>query len=175
VTVDGAQALADIKKLLALKRAEGGPAGRSETWNRPRGTYLREAQLLHAQPEATMRAWLRGSICLVAVGCISTNVQRLDHATRPARSPDAVGVLFAQPQQPYTVIAVIDAKAKTVFDSFDDLRNEMVAKAATLGGDAVILGRRSTETEFILVGTTMIQSDMRKLAGQVIVYERGKP
>jgi hypothetical protein len=122
-----------------------------------------------------MRAWLQASICLVAVGCISTNVQRLDHTVRPVRSIDAVAVLVEPPQQPYTVIAVIDAKAKTVFDGFDDLRDGMAVEAAKLGGDALIVGRPSTRSEFIFTGSAMIQSDTRMLAGQVIVYERGKP
>lgn len=59
-----------------------------------------------------------------------------------------------------------------MFDSFDDLRNEMVVEAARLGGDAVILGRRSTDAEFILTGTAMIRSETRNLAGQVIVFAR---
>ncbi len=60
-----------------------------------------------------MRPWLRVSICLFAVGCINTNVQRLDQAVRPARSPDSVTVLVEKPQQPYTVIAVIESKGET--------------------------------------------------------------
>ena len=118
-----------------------------------------------------MRPWLRVSICLFAVGCISTNVQRVDYATRPARSPDSVTVLLEKPQQPYTVIAVIEAKAKTVFDSFDDLREQMIADAAELGGEALLLGPESTESEFILTGTAMIKSDTRRLTGEVIVYQ----
>ena len=119
-----------------------------------------------------MRPWLGVSICVFAVGCISTNVQRLDQAARPARSPDSLTVLFEQPERPYTVIAVIESNGKTVFDSFDDLRNEMIAEAAKLGGDAVILGPGSTDSEFILTGTAMIESDTRTLTGRVIVFDR---
>ncbi len=119
-----------------------------------------------------MRQWLRASICILAVGCINTNVQRLDHAARPARSPDSVTVLLEKPQQPYTVIAVIESNGETVFDSFDDLRNEMIAEAAKLGGEALILGPESTDSEFIFTGTAMIKSDTRHLTGEVIVYDR---
>jgi hypothetical protein len=51
----------------------------------------------------------------------------------------------------------------------------MAVEAAKLGGDALIVGRPSTRSEFIFTGSAMIQSDTRMLAGQVIVYERGKP
>ena len=120
-----------------------------------------------------MRQWLRVSICIFAVGCINTSVQRLDHAARPARSPDSVTVLLEQPQRPYSVIAVIESNGETVFDSFDDLRVEMIAEAAKLGGDALILGPESTDSEFIFTGTAMIKSDRRNLTGEVIVYDQG--
>ena len=82
-------------------------------------------------------------------------------------------VLFERPQQAYTVIAVIRSDGETVFDSFDDLRDEMTAEAAKLGGDALILGPESTVSEFILTGTAMIESDIKKLRGEVIVFDRG--
>ena len=122
-----------------------------------------------------MRQWLRVSICVFAVGCINTNVQRLDHAAHPARSPDSVAVLLEKPQRPYTVIAVIESNAETVFDSFDDLRREMIAEAAKLGGDALVLGPESTDSEFIFTGTAMIKSERRNLTGEVIVYDRSEP
>jgi hypothetical protein len=121
-----------------------------------------------------MRQWLRVSICIFAVGCISTNVQRLDHAARPARSLDSVAVLLEKPQQPYTVIAVLESNTETVFDSFDDLRKEMIAEAAKLGGEALLLGPESTDSEFIFTGITIIKSDKRHMTGEVIVYDRGE-
>jgi lipopolysaccharide export system protein LptA len=121
-----------------------------------------------------MRQWLRVSICFLAVGCINTSVQRMDHATRPARSPDSVTVLVDKPQQPHTVIAVIESRGETVFDSFDDLRQEMIAEAAKLGGEALIFGPESTDSEFIFTGTAMIKSDRRNLTGEVIVYDRSE-
>ncbi|MBT8478492.1 MAG: hypothetical protein KJO06_06215 [Gemmatimonadetes bacterium] len=120
-----------------------------------------------------MRQWLAIPICVLAAGCINTSVQQLDHDVRAARSPDSVTVLLEKPQEAYIVIAVIEAKTGTVFDSFDDLRSEMISEAAKLGGEALILGPAATDSEFIFTGTTMVQSDTRKLTGQVIVYERG--
>ena len=120
-----------------------------------------------------MRQWLAATVCALALGCINTSVQTLDHYIRAARSPDSVAVLLEKPNEAYTVIAVIEANGKTVFDSFEDLRNEMVAEAAKVGGEALILGPEATDSEFIFTGTTMVQSDTRKLTGEVIVYERG--
>jgi hypothetical protein len=120
-----------------------------------------------------MRRWLGLLAGVLAVGCINTSVQPLDQVVRPARSPDAVTVLLEKPQQPYVVIATIESSSGTVFDSFDDLRSAMVAEAANLGGEALILGPEATDSEFIFTGGAMIQSDKRGLTGEVIVYGRG--
>jgi lipopolysaccharide export system protein LptA len=75
-------------------------------------------------------------------------------------------------EAPTTVLlAVIESEGKTVFDSFDDLRKELVAQAAELGGEALILGPEFTDSEFIFTGTAMIKSDKRNLTGEVIVYD----
>lgn len=118
-----------------------------------------------------MRTWAAALACLLAAGCVSTNVHRLDDTVRPAREPGTVEVLSEAPQRPYTVIAVIEAKSGAVFDSFDDLRDAMRAKAAGLGGDAVILAPGETEENFILTGTAMIRSEERRVRCEVIVYE----
>jgi len=117
-----------------------------------------------------MRTWIAVLALAVAAGCVSTNMQRLDDAVRPPRAPEAVTVLLEAPQQSYTVIAIIESKGKSAFDSFDDLRNEMVAEAARLGGDALIVGPEATGDDFILTGTAMIRSEERRLRCQVIVY-----
>jgi hypothetical protein len=124
-----------------------------------------------------MRQWLAVSLCILAVGCINTSVQRMDRSVRPARPPDSVIVLAEKPEAPYTVIAVIESSAETIFDSFDDLRKAMIAEAGKLGGDAVILGPKSTESEFILTGTAMIKSERKRMTAEVIVIRtaRGIP
>ncbi len=121
-----------------------------------------------------MRKWLGVSICILAAGCINTSVQRLDHSVRPVRSPDSVTVFLEKPHRPYDVIAVIEANAETVFDSFEDLRRAMVEEAAKLGGEAVILVSESTDSEFIFTGNAMIESDQRNLVAEVIVFEQGE-
>lgn len=121
-----------------------------------------------------MRQWVGILVCVSALACVNTSVQRLDHAVRPARPPDSVTVLLEKPQQAYIIIAVIESRTRTVFDSFDDLRREMIAEAGKLGGEAVILGPRATDSEFIFTGTAMIESDSRRMTGEVIVYDRNK-
>lgn len=116
-----------------------------------------------------MRQWLGVSLCILAVGCINTSVQRMDSSVRPVRSPDSVTVLLEEPPGPYTVIAVIEANGETIFDSFDDLREALIAEAGRLGGDAAILGPKSTESAFIFTGTAMIKSERRRMTAEVIV------
>lgn len=108
--------------------------------------------------------------CFVAAGCVSTKAYRLDDTVRPARSPETLAILAAPPSQPHTVIAVIESKSGTVFDSFDDLREQLVARAAHLGADAVILGPEVTEAHFIFTGYAMIRSEERRLRCRAIVY-----
>jgi hypothetical protein len=124
-----------------------------------------------------MRQWLGVALCILAVGCINTTVQRLDRSVRPVHSADSVTVLLEKPPGPYTVIAVIEASGETIFDSFDDLREALIAEAGRLGGDAVILGPQSTESEFILTGTAMIESERRGMIAEVILIHsaRGIP
>ena len=117
-----------------------------------------------------MRASTAVFLGLLCAGCATTHVHRMDDTVRPAREPATVAVLSEAPQRPYTVIAVIESKSGSVFDSFADLRREMVAQAASLGGEAVILGPDTTEESFILTGTAMVRSEDRRIRCEVIVY-----
>jgi hypothetical protein len=115
---------------------------------------------------------LRISVLLLAVGCVRANVRQLDQVVRPARSPDSVTVLLEKPQQPYTVIATIESRGETVFDSFDDLRRRMIVEAAQIGGDALILGPESTKSTFLIIPPALIKSDRKELTAEVIVFNR---
>jgi hypothetical protein len=117
-----------------------------------------------------MRRALFTSVCLVALGCVTSKTLRTDPAVRPARAPESVLVFEKAPEQPYAVIARVESQANVVFKSFDDLRAEIVGQAAQLGADAVIVGPESNETEFIILTTGMIASEKKKLAGDVIVF-----
>jgi len=108
--------------------------------------------------------------CVSLAGCVTANVHRQDQEIRPARAADAIEMLAQAPDRPYTVIARIESQSNTVFKGFGDLRKRLRAEAAELGGDAVILGRESTESDFIILPTGMVQSDRKRLAAEVIVF-----
>ncbi len=117
-----------------------------------------------------MKSALRIAVCLIAVGCVKVKVQPMDEVVRTARSPDEVEVLVAEPEQPYMVIAKIESSFDGAIKGFDDLRREMIAKAAELGGDALILGPESKKSGVIFVPTPIFY-DEKKLTGEVIAYK----
>ena len=121
------------------------------------------------QRQAITKSAVGIAICLLAVACVKVKVQQIDRVVRPSRSPDAVEVLLAEPARPYILIATIESSFEGALKGFDDLRREMVAKAAALGGDALILGPESKKTGVIFVPTP-IYLDKKKLTGKVITF-----
>ena len=119
-----------------------------------------------------MRSVFAILIALLAIGCASVDVERLDDIPRPQRSADAVSVLMEEPDRPHTVIAVLESKTGSVFEGFDDLREKLVAEAAKLGGDAIILGDEGKEGTMLITATGQIHSDQKTLTGKVIVFPR---
>ena len=111
------------------------------------------------------------SAFVLAAGCVTSQMQRLDTQARPARAPESIVVFDEAPDQPYTVIARVESRAHDVFTSFGDLRVRIVDQAAQLGGEAVIVGPESKETDFIILPTGVIPSEKKKLAGDVIVFQ----
>jgi hypothetical protein len=116
-----------------------------------------------------MKRALLMTLCLLAFGCVSLKVQRLDEVVRPAQPAESVVVLSEEPDRPYTVIAVVESSYDGALKGFDDLRQEMIAEAAQLGGDALIIGPESKETGVIFVPTP-IYFDKKKLTGEVIAF-----
>ena len=117
-----------------------------------------------------MRRALFMCLCVFGAGCVTSQTLRLDPDVRPARAPGSVLVFEKAPEQPFAVIARVESQANAVFKGFEDLRAEIVEQAAQLGGDAVIVGPESKETEFIILTTGMIASEKKTLAGNVIVF-----
>jgi hypothetical protein len=81
-----------------------------------------------------------------------------------------VEVLATEPEEPYTVIAVVESQTDALFRGFDDLRSRMVAEAAELGGQALILGPERTESSVIFTPTPIFY-EQRRLSGKVIVFD----
>ena len=109
-------------------------------------------------------------LSILAAGCVSANVHRLDQSIRAPRPPETVAVLNEAPEESHTVIAHIESKAKAVFDSYEDLRARMIREAAELGGHALVLGPESTESQPIILVTGMIMSEQKTLEADVIVF-----
>lgn len=121
-----------------------------------------------------MRRGLLISLGLLAIGCVSLKVQRLDEVVRPVQPPESVVVLLEEPERPYTVIAVVESSYDGALKGFDDLRQKMVAEAAELGGDALLLGPEAKKTGVIFVAApvfTPIFFDKKTLTGEVIEFD----
>ena len=116
-----------------------------------------------------MRLALRLAICLFVVGCVKVKVQQWDEIERPVREPESISVLLVEPEEPYTVIALIESSFDGALKGFDDLREELILEAAQLGGDAVILGPESKKTGVMFVPTPIFY-DKKKLTGEVIAF-----
>jgi len=84
-------------------------------------------------------------------------------------------VLAEKPDRPYTVLAVVTSSSPLVFDSFGDLRQKLVIEAASLGGDALILGPERKHSTPIFNTVSWVESVEKKLVGEVIVFARSAP
>lgn len=106
---------------------------------------------------------------LGTIGCTSADVLRLDQLLRPQTHPDSVRLIAQEPQQPYTVIALVSVRSDPLLASQDDARKRLLKEAARLGGDAVLLGAGSLTR----VGTGgEYGGSQLLLTGKVIVFDR---
>ena len=116
---------------------------------------------------------------VLAAGCVSASVHRLDQDLRPPCNPEVIEVLEEAPDCPYTVIAHIESKSGAVFHSYDDLRRRLIEEAAGLGGDALILGPEDSDHQPIFLATGMVMSEEKTLEADVIVFgqseDAGRP
>jgi hypothetical protein len=108
---------------------------------------------------------------VLAAGCVSASVHRLDQDLRPPCAPEMIEVLEEAPDCPYTVIARIESKSDAVFHGYDDLRRKLVEEAAELGGEALILGGEDSDHYPIILTTGMIMSEEKTLEAEVIVFD----
>lgn len=105
------------------------------------------------------------AVILAAAGCNSPTVLRLDTTPRPQTSPDAIQLIAQEPQQPYTVIAIVSVSSRGwPFEGVP--RNRLLKEAARLGGDAVLLDNAS----LTVIGGD--ESRQQQLTGKVIVFKR---
>jgi hypothetical protein len=77
---------------------------------------------------------------LVLTACVSVRVEPLTHESYPPRvSGEPVQWLEAEPGSPHIKLARIIATTQTADE--DRMRDKILARAATIGADAVVLGR----------------------------------
>ena len=107
---------------------------------------------------------------LGTIGCSTrADVMRLDPTLRPQTRPDSVQLIAQEPQQRYTVIALVSVRSDPVRGSQDGARRRLLKEAARLGGDAVLLGAGSLTR----VGTGgEYGGSQLLLTGKVIVFDR---
>jgi len=94
----------------------------------------------------TRNAAYRAAVCgvilcahLILVACVSVRVEPLTHETYPPQSREPVQWLETEPGIPHIKLARIIATSQSVDE--DWLRDKILARAATLGADAVVLGK----------------------------------
>ena len=95
----------------------------------------------------------------------SAQILVLDPTPRPQTQPAAIQLIAQEPQQPYTVIALVSAYSRG-WPIEGVPRARLLKEAARLGGEAVLLDASSL-TE---VGSN--ESRQQVLRGKVIVFQR---
>src|SRR5262245_4287254 len=118
-----------------------------------------------------MRLSLVGLTGLLAA-CTAADTLRVDPPPRPFRSPADVAVILEEPTRPYESIAMVEVSGN--WASLARMGRRLAKEAARLGGDAVIITRRSTQSGSTLVpvGDSFLALDTSdsRLIGKVIVY-----
>ena len=93
----------------------------------------------HNRACATGQGLLVGA-CAILVGCVSVQVEHLTHESYPPRSSDeAVQWLETEPTAPHIMLARIIATSDNADE--DQMRAKILARAGTLGADAVVGGK----------------------------------
>jgi hypothetical protein len=110
------------------------------------------------------------------IGCATADVLVLDPSPRTATHPDSVAVLLEEPKQAYRPIALIEVSDQAWGMSLESLAKKMRTEAAKRGGDAVIIGSKTTEgsTVIVPIGNTWYAGTEKKLVGKVIVFVRSQ-
>ncbi len=108
------------------------------------------------------------AVIVGTLGCAThADVLRLDSMLRAQTHPDSVRLIAQEPQQSYTVIALVSVRSDPVLGSQDGARRRLLKEAARLGGDAVLLGAGSLTR--VGTGGEYGGSELL-LTGKVIVY-----
>lgn len=85
---------------------------------------------------------------IVLLGCASST-HYVTPSRHSAKSVESVAVLYQEPKRPYEVLAFVQGRSITIFDTPDLIMRRAREQAAAIGADAVIFnttgqGRRGT-------------------------------
>ena len=115
-------------------------------------------------------------LALLLVGCASANIMRLDSVERTPVVPASVQLFLDEPSRPYTAIALIEVSDQGWGLSLETLRNKLAKEAAKLGGQGVIIGRRTSQSGTYIqpVGRSFVATNIEVsgLVGKVIVFQQ---
>jgi hypothetical protein len=99
-------------------------------------------------------------IAFLLAACIKVDVVTVDPQPRAERQPESIRVLGQEPDEPYSVVAIVSVSSRN--RGLDALRARLLEEAARLGGDAVLLDTASLERE----------GSHRQITGKVIVFRQ---
>ncbi len=116
-------------------------------------------------------------LAVALTGCATIVVERIGSAAPAARSASEVRLLDAWPAEPYRSIARIEVRDRGLGRSPERLRAKLVAAAAGLGADAVVLDLEGTRRAVAGVPGHIGIYDDPVVAGTAIVVggEAGEP
>jgi hypothetical protein len=109
--------------------------------------------------------------CAVLVGCVSVRVESLTHESYPPRANHtAVQWLETEPSSPHIKLARIIATSQSADE--DRMRDKILARAETIGADAVVLGR-SDVLESMMGPSPLYESTLGPAADSFSPYAGG--
>jgi len=119
---------------------------------------------------------LAAILACTILSCTTSDILRLDQIKRSPKQASEIQILLNEPKSAYQGIALVEVSDEGMGASLEQLKNKMVADAAQLGGDAVIIGRESEEegSSFTPVGKSWVATtyNKKKLIGKVIVFQK---
>jgi len=109
--------------------------------------------------------------CVMLVGCVSVRVEPLTHESYPPRNNHApVQWLESEPGAPHINLARIIATSQTADE--DQMRDKILARAESMGADAVVLGR-SDVLESMMGPSPLYESTLGPTADSFSPYASG--
>jgi hypothetical protein len=125
---------ASRKFVNAMKRILSVPKSEME---RREANYQQERAAKKASRKSKLQALIVMAFILVSLGCASST-HYVSPSRRSATPVESVAVLFQEPKRPYDILAFVQGRSITVFDSSELLMRRAREEAAAAGADAVI-------------------------------------